>query len=151
MGTIKGRNGKDLTEAEEIKKKWQEDTEELYRKGYNDPDDHDGVVTHLERDSLDCEVKWASGSTAINKASGCGGIPVELFKTSQDDASRVLHSICHQIWKTLQWPQDWKIQSSSQVPRRVVLKKVQTIRQLYSSPMQVRSYFKSYMLGFSIM
>ena len=109
------------------------------------------VVGPPEPDILDCEVKWASGSTAINKASGCGGIPVELFKTSQDDASRVLHSICHQIWKTLQWPQDWKIQSSSQFPRRVVLKKVQTIRQLYSSPMQVRSYFKSYMLGFSIM
>ena len=108
------------------------------------------VVGPPEPDILDCEVKWASGSTAINKASGCGGIPVELFKTSQDDASRVLHSICHQIWKTLQWPQDWKIQSSSQFPRRVVLTNVLTIRQPHLSPMVVRSCLKYCMLSFSI-
>ena len=107
MGTIKDRNGRDLTEAEEIKKRWEEYTEELYKKGLNDPDNHDGVVTNLEADILECEVKWALGSITTNKASGGGGIPVELFQIIKDDTVKVLHSICQQIWKTQQWPQDW--------------------------------------------
>jgi len=108
MGMIKDRNCMDLTEAEEIKKRWEEYTEELYKKGLNDPDNHDGVVTHLEPDILECEVKWALGSITTNKASGGGGIPVELFQILKDDAVKVLHSICQQIWKTQQWPQDWQ-------------------------------------------
>ena len=104
MGTIKDRNGKDLTEAEEIKKRWQEYTEELYKKAPNDPDNHDDVVTHLEPDILECEVKWALGSITTKKASGGDGIPAELFQLLKDDAVKVLHSICHQIWKTWQWP-----------------------------------------------
>ena len=102
MGTIKDRNGKDLTEAEEIKKRWQEYTGELYKKGHNDPDNHDGVVTHLEPDILECEVKWALGSITTNKASGGDRIPAELFKILKD--VKVLHSICQQMWKTQQWP-----------------------------------------------
>ena len=105
MGTIKDRNGKDLTEAKEIKKRQQEYTE-LYKKGLNDLDNHDGVVTHLEPDILECEVRWALGSITINEASGCDGIPAELFKILKDGAVKVLHSICEQIWKTQQWPQD---------------------------------------------
>ena len=93
MGTVKDRNGMDLIEAEEIKKRWQEYTEELYRKDLNDPDNHDGVITHLEADILECEVKWALGSTTMNKASGGDGIPVELFQTLKDDSVEVLHSI----------------------------------------------------------
>ena len=107
-GTIKDRNGMDLTEAEDIKKRWQEDTEELYKKDLLDPDNHDGVITHLEPDILECEVKWALGSITMNKASGDDGIPVELYQTLKNDAVKVLHSICQQIWKTQQWPQDWK-------------------------------------------
>ena len=106
MGSIKDRNGMDLTEAEEIKKRWQEYTEELYKKGLQNPDNHDGVITHLEPDILECEVKWALGNITMNKASGCNGIPVELFQILKDDAVKVLHSICQQIWKTQQWPQD---------------------------------------------
>ena len=102
MGTIKDRNSKELTEAEEIKKGWQEYTEELYKKGLNDLDNHNGVVTHLESDSLECKVKWALGSIPTNKASGGDGIPVELFQILKDDAVKVLHSICQQIWKTQQ-------------------------------------------------
>ena len=97
MGSIKDRNGKDLTEAEEIKKRWQEYTEELYKKGHNDPDNHDGVVTHLESDILECEDKWASGNITTNKASGGDGIPAELFQSVKDDAVKILHSICPQI------------------------------------------------------
>ena len=108
MDTIKDRNGMDLTEAEDIKKRWQEYTEELYRKDLHDPDNHSGVITHLEPDILECEVKWALESVTMNKASGGGGIPVELFQSLKDDAVKVLHSICQQIWKTQQWPQDWK-------------------------------------------
>ena len=111
MGSIKDRNGMDLTEAEDIKK-WQEYTEELYRKDLHNPDNHYGVITHLEPDILpdivECEVKWALGSITMNNASGGDGIPVELFQTLKDDAVKVLHSICQQIWKTQQWPQDWK-------------------------------------------
>ena len=100
----------DLTEAEDIKKKWQEYTEELYKKDLHDPDNYDGVITHThqEPDILECEVKWALGSITTNKASGSDGIPVELFQILKDDAVKVLHSICQQIWKTQQWPQDWK-------------------------------------------
>ena len=108
MGTIKDRNGMDLTEAENIKKRWQEYTEELYKKDLHDPDNHDRVITHLEPDILGCEVKWALGSITMNKASGGDGIPVELFQTLKDDAVKVSHSVCQQIWKTQQWPQDWK-------------------------------------------
>ena len=99
MGTIKDRNGKDLTEAEEVNKRWQEYTE-LFKKGLNDPDDQDSVITHLEPNILECEVEWALGSIATSKASGGDGIPVELFQILKDDAVKVLHSICQQIWKT---------------------------------------------------
>ena len=108
MGKIKDRNGMDLTEAEDIRKKWQEYIDELYKNDLHDPDNHDGVITHLEPDILECEVKWALGSITTNKASGGDGIPVELFQILKDDAVKVLHSICQQIWKTQQWPQDWK-------------------------------------------
>ena len=107
MGTIKDRNGMDLTEAEDIKKRWQEYTEELYKKNYlPNPDNHDGVIIHLEPNILECEVKWALRSITTNKASGGDGIPVDLFQILKDDAVKVLHSICQQIWKTQQWPQD---------------------------------------------
>ena len=96
----------DLTEAEDIKKKWQEYTEELYKKDLHNQDNHDGVITHLEPDILECEVKWALGSITKNKASGGDGIPVELFQILEDDAVKALHSICQQIWKTQQWPQE---------------------------------------------
>ena len=107
MGTIKGRNGINLTGAERIRKRWQEYTEELYQKDLQDPDNHDGVITHLEPDILECEVKWALGSTTMNKASGGDGMPVELFQILKDDAVK-MHSIRQQSWKTQQWPQDWK-------------------------------------------
>ena len=100
MGTIKDRNGMDLTKAEDIKKRWQEYTEELYKKDLHDPDNHDSLITHLEPDILECEVKWTLGSITTNKASGGDGIPVELFQTLKDDAVKVLHSICQHIWKT---------------------------------------------------
>ena len=103
MGTITDRNDMDLTEAEDIKKRWQEYTE-LYKKDLHDPDNHIGVITYLEPDILECEVKWALGSITINKASGGDGLPVELFQILKDDAVKVLHSICQQIWKTRQWP-----------------------------------------------
>ena len=108
MCSINGRNGMEITEAEDIKKKWQEYTEELYKKDLHDPDNHNGVITHLEPDILECEVKWALGSITTNKASGGDGIPVQLFQILKDDAVKVLHSICQQIWKTQQWPQDLK-------------------------------------------
>ena len=107
MGTIKQRNGMDLTEAEDIKKRWQEYTEELYQKDLHDPDNHTGVITYLDPDILECEVKWAIGNITTNKASEGNGIPVELFQILKDDV-KVLHSVCQQIWKTQQWPQDWK-------------------------------------------
>ena len=105
MGTIKDRNGMDLTEAEDIKKRWQEYTE-LYKKDLHNPDYHSGVITQLEPDILECKVKWVSGSITMNKDSGGDGIPVELFQILKDDAMKVLHSICQQIWKTQQWPRD---------------------------------------------
>ena len=107
MGSITDRNGMDLTEAEDIKKRWQEYTE-LYKKDIHDPDNHDGVFTYLEPYILECEVKWALRSITTNKASGGDGIPVELFQILKDDAVKVLHSICQQIWKAQQWPQNWK-------------------------------------------
>ena len=107
MDTIKERNGMDLIEAENIKKRWKEYTEELYKKDIHDPDNHDAVITHLEPDTLECEVKWALGSITMNKASGGDGILAELFQILKDDVLKVLHSICRQIWKSQQWPQDW--------------------------------------------
>ena len=104
MGSIKDRSGKDLTEAEEIKKRGQEYTKELYKEGLNDPDNHDGVVTHLEPDILECEIKWALGSITTNKASGGEGVPVELLKILKNDAVEGVHSVCQQIWKTQKWP-----------------------------------------------
>ena len=118
MGSIKDRNGTDLTEAEDIKKRWQEYTEELYKKDLHDPDDHIGVITHLESDSLECEVKWALGSITTNKASGGDMIPVELFQILKDDAVKVLHSICKHIWKTQQWSQDYKRSAFIPVPKK---------------------------------
>ena len=118
MGSIKDRSGKDLTEAEDIKKRWQEYTEELYKKYLHDPDNHDSVITHLKPDILECEVKWALGSITSNKASGGDGIPVELFQILKDDVVKVLHSICQQIWKTQQWPQDCKSSVFIPVPKK---------------------------------
>ena len=118
MGTIKDRNGRDLTEAEDIKKRWQEYTEELYRKELHDTDNHDGVITHLEPDTLECKVKWALGSITTNRARGGDGIPVELFQILKDDAVKVLHSICQQIWKTQQWLQDWKRSVFIPIPKK---------------------------------
>ena len=105
MGTIKERNGMDLTEAKDIKKRWQQYTEELYKKkNLHDPDNHNGVITHLEPDILECKVQWALGNIIINKASGSHGIPAELFQILKDDVAKVLHSVYQQIWKTQQWP-----------------------------------------------
>ena len=117
---MKDSNDNDLAGAEEIKKRWQEYTEELYKKDLHDPDNHDGVIihTHLEPDILECEVKWALGSITMNKASGGDGIPVELFQILKDDAVKVLHSICQQIWKTQQWPQDWKWSVFILIPKK---------------------------------
>ena len=132
MGTIKDRNGMDLTEAEDLKKRWQEYTEELYKKDLHDQDNHNGVITHLEPDILECEVKWALGSITINKAIGGDGIPDELFQIFKDDAVKVLHSICQQIWKTQQWPQDWKKSVFIPIPKKG---NAQTTGQLHSSHM----------------
>ena len=112
------RNGMDLTEAEDITKRWQEYTEELYKKDLHDPDNYDGVITHLEPNILECEVKWALESITTNKASGSDGIPVELFQLLKDDAVKVLQSICQQIWKTQQWPQDWKKSVFISIPKK---------------------------------
>ena len=117
IGTIKGRNGMGITEVEDIKK-WQEYTEEPYKKDLHVLDNHDGVITHLEPDILECEVKRALGSITMNKASGSDGIPVELFQILKDDAVEVLYSICQQIWKTQQWPQDWKRSVFIPIPKK---------------------------------
>ena len=117
MGTIKDINGMDLTEAEDIKR-WQEYTEEMYKKDLDHPDNHNGVTTHLEPDILECEVKWALGSITRNKASGGDGIPAELFQIRKYDAVKVLHSRCQQIWKTQHWPQDWKMSVFIPVPKK---------------------------------
>ena len=118
MGSIKDRNGMDLTEAENIKKRWQQYTEELYKKELNDPDNHNGVITHLEPNILQCEVKWALKTITVNKASGGDRIPVELLQILKDDAVKVLYSICQQIWKTQQWPQDWKRSVFIPIPKK---------------------------------
>ena len=118
MGSIKGRNDMDLREAEDINKRWQEYTEELYKKELHDPDNHDGVITRLEPDILECKIKWALESITTNKAGGGDGIPVELFQILNDDAVKVLHSICQQIWKTHQWPQDWKRSVFIPIPKK---------------------------------
>ena len=135
MGSIKDRNGRDLTEAEDIKKRQQEYTEELYKKDLHNPDNHDGMITdtHLEPEILECEVKQTLGSITMNKANGSDRIPVELFQILKDDAVKVLHSICQQIWKTQQWPQDRKGQFSFQPQRKVKPKNAQTTAQLHSS------------------
>ena len=117
MGSIKGRNGIDLTEAEDIKKRWQEYTKELYKKDLHDPDNYDGEITHVKPDILECEVKWALGSITMNKASGGDEITIELFQILKDDAVKVLHSICQQIWKTQQWPRDWKMSVFIPIPK----------------------------------
>ena len=108
----------DLTEAEDIKKMWQEYTEELYKKDLYNQDNHDGMITHLEPDILECEVKWAFGSITTNKARGSDGIPVELFQILKDDAVKVIRSICQQIWKTQQWPQDWNRSVFIPIPKK---------------------------------
>ena len=124
----------DVTEAEDIKKRWQEHTEELYKKDLHDPDNHNGVITHLEPDILECEVKWALGSITTNKASGGDGIPVELFHILKDDAVKVLHSICQQIWRTKQnFHRTGKGQFSFQSQRKAMPKNAQTTAQLHSS------------------
>ena len=118
MDTIKDRNGMDLTEAEDIKKRWQEYTEKLYKKDLHNQDNHNGVITHLEPDILECEVKWALGSITTNKASEGDGIPAELFQILKDDAVKVLHSVCQQMWKTQQWPQGWKRSVFIPIPKK---------------------------------
>ena len=133
MGTIKGRNGRDLREAEDINKRWQEYTEELYKKDLHDPDNHNGVTTHLEPDILKCKVKWALGNISMNKASRGDGIPVELFQILKDDAVKVLHSMYQQIWKTQQWYKTGEGQFSFQSQRKPMPKNAQTTTQLHSS------------------
>ena len=118
MVTIKDRNGLDLREAEDIKKRWQEYMEDLCKKDLHEPDDHDGVIIHLEPDILGCNVKWALGSITTQKASGGDGIPVEFFQILEDDAVKVLHSICQHIWKAQQKPQDWKWSVFIPIPKK---------------------------------
>ena len=118
MGTIKDRSGMDLTEAEDIKKRWQQYTEELYKKDLHGPDNHNGVITHLEPDILECEVKWALGGITAIKASRGDGIPVELIQILKDDAVTVLHSTCQQIWKTQKWSKDWKRSAFIPIPKK---------------------------------
>ena len=130
---IKDRNSKDLTEAGETKKRWQEHTKELHKKGFNDPDNHNGVVTHLQPDIPECEVKWALESITTNEVSGGYRIPAELFKILKDDVVKVLHSIfCQQIWKTQQWPQDWERAAFIPISRKGSAKNVQTTAQMQS-------------------
>ena len=123
----------DLTEAEDIKKRWQEYTEELYKKCFNDLDNHNGVVNHLRLDILECEVKWTLGSITMNKASGADGIPAELFQILKDDAVKVMHSTCQQIWKTQQWARDWKRSVFTPIPKKGNAKNTQTTVQPHLS------------------
>ena len=138
----------DLTEAKDIKKRWQEYTEEIYKKDLHDPDNYSGVITHLEPDILECEVRWALESITTNKGSGGDGIPVELFQILKDDAVKAPHSICQQIWKTQQWPQDWKRAVFIPIPMETP-KNVPTTAQLHSSHMLVKSCSKFSKPGFS--
>ena len=133
MGKIKDKNGIDLTEAEDINKRWQEYTEELHKRDFHDPDNHDGVITHLEPDILEYEVKWALGSITTNKASGGDGIPAKLFPVLKDDAVKVLHSLRQQTWKTQSGHRTGKGQFSFQSQRKAMPKNVQTTAQLHSS------------------
>ena len=133
MGSVKDRNGMDLREAEDIKKRWQEYTEELSVYLSHNPDNHNGVITDLEPGILECEVTCALGSITTNKASGGDGIPVELFHILKDDAMKGLHSICQQIWKTQQWPQDWKRSVFIPIPKKGNAKECSTTTQLHSS------------------
>ena len=130
--TIKDRNGMGLTEADDLKKRWQEYTEEPYKRYLNDPNNHDGVITHPEPDILECEVKWALGSITTNKASGAVAIPAELFQILKDDVVKVLHSICQQIWKTSSGHRTGKGQFSLQSQRRAMPKNAQTTTQFHS-------------------
>ena len=138
MGSTKDRNGMDLTEAEDIKKRWQEYTIELAKIELHNTENHDGVITLLEPGILECEVKWALGSITMNKARGGDGLPVELFQILEDDAVRVLHSICQQIWKTQQWSQDWKRSVFIPIPKKAMSKNAQTTTPLHSSHMLVK-------------
>ena len=146
MGSIKDRNAMDLTEAEDIKKRWQEYTEEVYKKDLNDQDNHNGVIPHLEPGIRECEAKWALGSTTTNKAGGGDGIPGELFQILKDDAVTVLHSLCQHIWKPPQWPQDWKRSIFIPLP-----KNAQTTAHLHSCHKLVKSCSKFSKPGFSNM
>ena len=139
----------DLTETEDIKKRWQEYTEELYKKILQDPDNHNGVITRLELDILEYEVKQGLGSITTSKASGSDGIPVELFQILKDDAVKVLHSIRQQIWKTQQWPQDWKRSVFIRIPKKGNVNDVQTTAQLHSSHMLVKQCSKFSKPGFN--
>ena len=145
MGTIKDRNGMELTEAEDIKKRWQEYTEVLYKKDLHEPGNHDGVNTHLEPDILECEVKWALGDISANKGSGGDGIPVELFQILKDDAGKVLHSISQQIWKTELWLGDWKRSIFIPIPRKGNAKEFSNyhIVTLISHSSKVMLFFRS--------
>jgi len=138
MGSIKERDDMDLTEAEDIKKGWQVYTEGLYKKDLHDPENHDGVITHLEPDILEWEFNRPLGSITMNKASGGDGIPVELFQILKDDAVKGLHSICQEIWKTQQWPQDWKRSVFIPILKKGNAKNPQTTTQLHSSHMLVK-------------
>ena len=146
MGTKKDRNSKDLTEAEEIKKRGQE---ELYKKGLNDSDNHEAVVTHLEPDIMECQVNWALGSIITNKASGGNGIPVELFQILKDDAVKVLHSIHHRIWKTQQWPQDWKRLVFIPIPNKGNVKECSNYCTIALISHVSKVMLKAFKLGFS--
>ena len=137
MGTIKDRNGMDLTEAHTIKRKWQEYTEELYKKDLHDPNNHNGVITHLQPDILECEIKWALGTNTTNKASGGDGIPVELFQILKDDAVKVLHLISQQIQKSQQWPQDQKWSVFIPIPKESNTKQCSLIVVLISHTSKV--------------
>ena len=147
MGVIKDRHSKYLSEAEETKR-WKRYTEELYKKSLSDPHNHDGVVTHLESDILECEVKWALRTITMNKASGGGGIPAEPLQILKDDSVKVLHSICRQIWKTHQWSLDWKMSVFIPVPKKAILKNVQTTIHLCSFHMLPSSCSKFFKLFF---
>ena len=138
MGTIEDRNGMDLSEAEDIKNKWQEYTEKLYKKDLYDTENHNGVIPHLEPDIMECEVKWALGSITTNKASGGDGIPVALFQILKDDAVKVLQAICQQIWKTQQWPQDWKRSVFILILKKGNASECSNYRKLHSSHMLVK-------------
>ena len=141
MGTIKDRNVMDLTEAEDIKKRWQEYTEELYKKYLHDLDNDDVVITHLEPDILECEVKWALESITINKASGGDGISVELFQILRDDAMKMLYSIRQQIWEIQQWPQDWKRSVFISIPKKGNVKKCSNYQQIDGETMETVTDF----------